>query len=161
MTTAEERAVSDDTFETSGGVSRRLALRGGVVAGIGVPLLAACGGDAADSADDPGTGSSPDATADGGGGEGFASTSDIPEGSGAIFADEGVVVTQPEAGEFKGFTNICTHRQCPVAAVTETIDCNCHGSRFSITDGSVVNGPATNPLAAIELTVDGDSISLA
>ena len=55
------------------------------------------------------------------------------------------MVTQPEAGEFKGFTNICTHRPCPVAAVTETIDCNCHGSRYSITDGSVVNGPATNP----------------
>jgi Rieske Fe-S protein len=154
--------VTDTSNQISGGVSRRLALRGGVVAGVGVPLLAACGGDDADSADDPGSGAStPDANAGGAGGEQFASTSDIPEGSGAIFADEGVVVTQPEAGEFKGFTNICTHRGCPVAAVTETIDCNCHGSRYSITDGSVVNGPATNPLAAIELTVDGDSISLA
>ncbi len=166
--------MTDTSNRISGGVSRRLALRGGVVAGVGVPLLAACGGDDADSADDPDAGAStPDATADGGGSEpsegngggggaeGFASTSDIPEGSGAIFADQGVVVTQPEAGEFKGFTNICTHRACPVAAVTETIDCNCHGSRYSISDGSVVNGPATNPLAAIELTVDGDSISLA
>jgi len=154
--------VTHTSNRISGGITRRLALRGGVVAGVGAPLLAACGGDDADSADDPGTGaSSPDPTDAGGGAGGFASTSDIPEGSGAIFADQGVVVTQPESGEFKGFTNICTHRQCPVAAVTETIDCNCHGSRYSITDGSVVNGPATNPLAAVEITVDGDSISLA
>ena len=71
------------------------------------------------------------------------------------------MVTQPEAGEFKGFTNICTHRQCPVASVSETIDCNCHGSKYSITDGSVVNGPATEGLAEKAITVDGDSISLA
>jgi Rieske Fe-S protein len=153
--------VTDTSNPVSGGVSRRLALRGGVVAGVGVPLLAACGGDDPDSSDDPTTGSStPDSTA-GGGAEGFASTSDIPEGGGAIFADQGVVVTQPEAGEFKGFTNICTHRNCPVAAVTETIDCNCHGSRYSITDGSVVNGPATNPLAEVAISVEGDAINLA
>jgi Rieske Fe-S protein len=161
------RRLSDDI---SSGVSRRLALRGGVVAGVGVPLLAACGG----SDDGPGDSgsdepSTPDNTADGGGsdsgggdgGGGFATTADVPEGGGAIFDDQGVVVTQPEAGEFKGFTNICTHRGCPVASVSETIDCNCHGSKYSIVDGSVVQGPATEGLAEKAITVDGDSISLA
>jgi Rieske Fe-S protein len=47
-----------------------------------------------------------------------------------------------------------------VAEVTDTINCNCHGSKFSITDGSVVNGPATKPLPARTVTVTGDSVSV-
>ena len=170
--------MTDTTKELSGdisdGVTRRLALRGGVVAGVGVPFLAACGG-SDDGTGDTGsdeTPTSPDESDDGGGtdssegsgGGGFTTTSEIPEGGGAIFDEQGIVVTQPEAGEFKGFTNICTHRQCPVASVDAdagTIDCNCHGSKYSIADGSVVNGPATQGLAEKAITVDGDSISLA
>ena len=144
-------------------VSRRLALRGTVVAGVGIPLLAACGGESeptgtADSATSPG------APADSGGSSGggsFASTSDIPEGGGVIFAEEGVVVTQPAPGEFKGFTNVCTHRQCPLAEVSDTINCRCHGSMFSIEDGAAVGGPATVALSEAGITVDGDAISLA
>jgi Rieske Fe-S protein len=71
------------------------------------------------------------------------------------------VVTQPKPGDFKGFTNICTHMGCPVHDVTSTINCTCHGSQYSITDGSVVTGPATQPLAAKPLKVSGKEISLA
>jgi nitrite reductase/ring-hydroxylating ferredoxin subunit len=124
-----------------------------VVSGVGLPLLAACGGD--DSSGTPAADGSGSAS-----GGSFATTADVPEGGGAIFADEGVIVTQPAAGEFKGFTNVCTHRQCPLASVTDTINCNCHGSRFSIEDGSPVNGPATVALADQAITVDGDEISL-
>lgn len=92
----------------------------------------------------------------------LAKTSDIPVGGGKIFKDEKVVVTQPKEGEFKAFTNICTHQQCPVANVSDgTINCTCHGSKFSITDGSVENPPATQPLAEKKITVKGDSIQLA
>ena len=63
------------------------------------------------------------------------------------------MITQPTAGEFKAFSSICTHAACPVADVTDTINCNCHGSKFSITDGSVVNGPAVTPLPARTVTV--------
>ncbi|SNX57389.1 nitrite reductase/ring-hydroxylating ferredoxin subunit [Streptomyces sp. TLI_55] len=92
----------------------------------------------------------------------LARTSDIPVGGGKIFKDEKVVVTQPEKGEFKAFTNICTHQQCPVASVSGgTINCNCHGSKFSIKDGSVAHPPATQPLAEKKITVEGDSIRLA
>ena len=45
--------------------------------------------------------------------------------------------------------------------MTDTINCNCHGSKFSITDGSVVNPPAPNPLAAKTVTVDGDTVTVA
>ncbi|HET9650334.1 MAG TPA: Rieske (2Fe-2S) protein, partial [Microlunatus sp.] len=51
------------------------------------------------------------------------------------------------------FSKICTHAGCPVSDVTDTIDCLCHGSRFSITDGSVVNGPASQPLPESPTTV--------
>jgi nitrite reductase/ring-hydroxylating ferredoxin subunit len=90
-----------------------------------------------------------------------ATTADIPVGGGKIFADAQAVITQPTAGQFKAFTSICTHQQCPVAEVTDTINCKCHGSKFSITDGSVVNPPAPSPLAAKTVTVSGDEISVA
>jgi Rieske Fe-S protein len=41
------------------------------------------------------------------------------------------------------------------------INCPCHGSRFSITDGSVVNGPALQPLAKKAVTVNGDQLTVA
>ena len=90
-----------------------------------------------------------------------AKTSEIAVGSGTIFAAGQAVITQPTAGEFKAFSSICTHAACPVANVTDTINCNCHGSKFSITDGSVVNGPAVTPLPARTVTVSGDSVSVA
>ncbi|MFB6555263.1 Rieske (2Fe-2S) protein [Streptomyces sp. NPDC056405] len=108
----------------------------------------------------------------GGGGDGDASaaspgqelapTSDIPVGGGKIFADQKIVVTQPEQGEFKAFSAICTHQNCLVSDVREgSIDCACHGSRFSITDGAVEQGPATRPLPEERIAVDGNSVRLA
>ena len=67
---------------------------------------------------------------------------------------------QPASGEFKAFTSVCTHQGCTVAEVVQTINCTCHGSKFSITDGSVVNGPATAPLAAKNVTANGDNLTV-
>lgn len=92
----------------------------------------------------------------------LARTSDIPVGGGRIFEDEQVVVTQPTRGEFRAFSSICTHQQCPVANVSDgTVNCRCHGSRFRIADGSVAAPPATRPLPEKKITVDGDGIRLA
>jgi Rieske Fe-S protein len=89
----------------------------------------------------------------------IAKTSDVPVGSGVI-VDE-IVVTQPSAGEFRGFSAICTHAGCTVNKVADgTIDCPCHGSKFNL-DGSVADGPATKPLEPAAVTVQGDSIVLA
>jgi len=42
-----------------------------------------------------------------------------------------------------------------------TIDCPCHGSEFTITDGAVVTGPASAPLPARRIEVaDGTVILL-
>jgi nitrite reductase/ring-hydroxylating ferredoxin subunit len=90
-----------------------------------------------------------------------AKTGEIPVGSGKIFPAAQTVITQPKAGQFKAFTAVCTHQQCIVADVTTTINCKCHGSKFSITDGSVLNPPAQTPLAEKKATVKGDTVSVA
>jgi nitrite reductase/ring-hydroxylating ferredoxin subunit len=145
---------------TSPQISRR-TLGGLAAAGVGVPLLAACSGGEAGTASDPGATSGGSGSTAGGSGQVLARTGDIEVGGGTIFADEQVVVTQPTAGTFKCFTAICTHQGCPVASVSDgTINCDCHGSQFSIKDGSVVSGPATFPLEEEPITVSGDSITL-
>ena len=89
----------------------------------------------------------------------LATTSQVPDGGGKIIDGPNIVITQPQAGLFKAFTAVCTHQGCIVSTVSDgTIDCPCHGSKFSIKDGSVVNGPATRPLAAIAIKVEGTSI---
>jgi Rieske Fe-S protein len=88
----------------------------------------------------------------------IAKTADVPVGSGVV-VDE-IVVTQPSAGEFKGFSTTCTHAGCAVNEVVDgTINCPCHGSKYNL-DGSVANGPATKALEAKAVTVQGDSIVL-
>ena len=91
----------------------------------------------------------------------LTTTDAIPVGGGLIFAEAGVVITQPVAGEFVAFDRTCTHRGCAVRAVAGgTISCFCHGSRFRITDGSVAGGPAPAPLPRRGITVVDGTIHL-
>ena len=89
----------------------------------------------------------------------LALTSEVPVGGGKILTDKKIVITQPRAGSFEAFTAVCTHQGCIVSSVSGgTINCPCHGSRFSVTNGSVVNGPAASPLAPVSIKVQGTSI---
>lgn len=131
------------------GISRRQTLTGAAALGT-VPLLAACGGD---DGSDTATEAPP-------AGETLGPTADVPVGGGTIYPDQKIVVTQPTEGDFKAFTAVCTHQSCLVAKVTaESIDCTCHGSKFSVEDGTVLNGPATSGLTPVSVTVDGDQIT--
>ncbi len=47
------------------------------------------------------------------------------------------------------------------AGLRATIDCPCHGSEFSVKNGSVVSGPAPSPLPGKSITVAGGKITLA
>lgn len=141
-------------------LSRRTVIKN---AGLAAAALAGLSGCTNYGAPEPptSTASSPTSGPTTGAAGATAKTSDIPVGSGKIFPDIQAVITQPKAGEFKAFSSICTHQQCPVSDVTDTINCNCHGSKYSITDGSVVNPPAPQPLAAKTVTVDGENLTVA
>lgn len=98
----------------------------------------------------------------GGNPDALAATGDIPVGGGKVFADDKVVVTQPTAGTFKAFDTTCSHAGCAVTKISGgTINCPCHGAKFSVEDGSVKGGPAPTALQEVAIKVDGDSIQLA
>ncbi|MER6090919.1 Rieske (2Fe-2S) protein [Streptomyces bluensis] len=148
--------------------ARRAVIAAAGATGLAVALTACGSDDDSSSASSNSTAAGTeqgDSASSGGAGSGgteVAKTSDIPEGGGMVFADQKMVVTQPTAGEFKAFSSTCTHQGCAVKSVKDgVINCPCHNSNFSITDGSVKSGPATKPLPAMEITVDGDSIKMA
>ncbi|MFJ9323346.1 Rieske (2Fe-2S) protein [Streptomyces globisporus] len=122
-------------------------------------LATGCGSSGGDGGDDasPTLSAPGDAT----GGAELARTGDIPVGGGTIFKERKIVVTQPTEGDFKAFSAVCTHASCLVSTVSDgTINCPCHGSKFSITDAAVEAGPATRPLPAEEISVSGGAIRL-
>jgi len=83
----------------------------------------------------------------------------VPVGGGKILSDSQYVVTQPSAGVFKAFVKLCPHAMCPVGGIEGgEIVCHCHGSRFSLTDGSVLKGPATKGLGHANATPDGKDV---
>jgi Rieske Fe-S protein len=167
--------VDPRTAAGASSVDRRTMLKGIAIAGAAVPILVACGSDSspsgtADSTKTPAgrTDSSPSAgdpttTAGSGGGGGaadvIAKASDVPVGGGVILPEQTIVVTQPTAGTFEGFSSTCTHAGCTVASISGgTINCPCHGSRYSIKDGSVVGGPAPAPLPKKPVKDQGGNI---
>ncbi len=90
-----------------------------------------------------------------------AKTSDIPIGSGKKFDVEGVqiLVTQPRAGEFRGFSAICTHAGFVMTNMANSeIKCDNHGAVYSADDGSVLSGPAPRALGKVTVTVEGDDV---
>jgi len=167
------------TDPTDSKLDRRTVMRGAALTGTVVAAgaaLVACGGSnsygssggaATTSADAAGSGGgATSATGDAGsggsaGGTVLAKTSDIPVGEGKVFPDKSVVVTQPTAGTFKAFSSTCTHAGCTVNKVADgLIQCPCHGSKYSVRDGSVKAGPAPQALPAENITVQGGNIML-
>jgi len=143
--------VTPGTAETN---RRRLLLGIGGMGVVGLTASACSGGPGSASASTHSTGEANDAGV-------VAATADIPVGGGKIFTDQHIVVTQPTQGEFKGFTNICPHAQCAVGDVSNgQIICPCHGSRFNISTGAVVDGPASTPLPRRAISVDNGKIRL-
>lgn len=161
--------MTSESVQPVSSPSRRTVVAAVGAAGLAVALTA-CGSDDDASGSSTaqgaaGGGTSTEASSGstaGAGGAALAKTADIPEGGGKVFSDEKVVVSQPAAGEYKAFSTICTHQQCPMTDLQgDTLTCACHKSQFSVLDGSVKKGPATQPLAAKEISVAGDSITLA
>jgi 3-phenylpropionate/trans-cinnamate dioxygenase ferredoxin component len=60
------------------------------------------------------------------------------------------------------FDDLCTcaGEACPLSGgllTGTTLMCQCHGSRFDVTTGAVIDGPATEPLRVYDVQeIDGD-----
>jgi nitrite reductase/ring-hydroxylating ferredoxin subunit len=63
------------------------------------------------------------------------------------------------------FDDLCTcaEQSCPLSGgllTGTTLMCQCHGSRFDITTGAVINGPATQPLNLYEVQEAGGDVQI-
>lgn len=152
--------------------SRRQVLRAAAVVGLGA-AAAGCAPAATDTTTAQPSGpaaaptrptvapGSPRPSASGTPGTALGPIADVPVGGGTIYPAQKVVVTQPVMGVFKGFSAVCPHEGCLVSTVADgRIDCPCHGSQFSIMDGSRLAGPAPNGLAYAYVTESGTELVL-
>ena len=74
----------------------------------------------------------------------------------------GSIITGKRTGPdtFDAFDMRCTHQRCGVNIVNgQTFQCPCHFSRFA-NDGSVIQGPATQPLAKLLTSYDSATDTL-
>jgi len=95
-------------------------------------------------------------------------TSAIPLKGGKIVAVGGrsLLITQPSKGVYRAFSATCTHSGCAIgprepsanAVQGGVVTCNCHGAQFNPGNGSVVRGPARNPLTKYTVKVTGNYI---
>jgi Rieske Fe-S protein len=161
--------ATEDVPSTPGATTRRRVLATSGIVAAAAAVTAACGsssssGSSTPAASTPAAGASTPAAASSSpaAASGVAAKADVPVGGGVILQDKKIVITQPTEGTFKAFSAVCTHQGCVVSSVADgKIDCACHGSVFSAADGSVQQGPASAPLAAVNVTVSGDQITLA
>ena len=141
-------------------LNRRVILSAAGLTGVAL-VVSACGGGGSSAGPSTPSPSAVPTVNTSNAGVVLGSTMSIPVGGGVIYANQNVVVTQPTAGKFEGFSATCTHAGCQVALVTQgVIVCPCHSSNFSIKDGSVVSGPAPSPLPPAKIKVAGTDVVL-
>jgi Rieske Fe-S protein len=89
----------------------------------------------------------------------LASLDQIPAGGGLILDKAAVVLTKDQAGDVHAFSAVCTHQGCTVSEVAGgTINCPCHGSKFDVTTGAPVAGPASTPLPPVQVSVHDNAV---
>ncbi|MCX5379008.1 Rieske (2Fe-2S) protein [Streptomyces sp. NBC_00091] len=85
----------------------------------------------------------------------LGAVTDVPVGGAKLFRERKVVVSCPAEGQYKAFSAQCTHAGCVLDKIVEGEgNCPCHGSRFDVTTGKVLRGPATDPLPAVPVKTE-------
>jgi Rieske Fe-S protein len=151
-----------DAAPVTPALSRRTALVGAGAAAVGIGLLATgCASGPSGNGGGGGAGTSGGAAPSAAAGTTLGPAESVPVGGAAVFADQNVIVTQPTAGKYEGFSATCPHQGCAVTDVEgTTLVCPCHGSTFGL-DGQLLQGPATRGLTPQNVTVTGGQITLA
>jgi 3-phenylpropionate/trans-cinnamate dioxygenase ferredoxin component len=87
---------------------------------------------------------------------------EIPDGDMRSFQVGGEEVAVANVGgAFYAFGDVCTHKGCSLAEGDldgTTVTCQCHGSQFDVTNGSVIAGPATMPVGSYEVSEEGGEL---
>lgn len=74
------------------------------------------------------------------------------------------ILVHMQDGTWIAYSAVCTHAACEVAyqPQSQQLGCPCHGSMFDPANGgSVVQGPAEQPLQEIQVETSGDNVMLA
>ena len=79
----------------------------------------------------------------------------------------GIIVYRASSSSFMAYDRDCPYQPNNTCALVQVDSSNnfeafdaCCGSKFLITDGSVINGPATAPLKQYETTFDGATLHI-
>lgn len=92
------------------------------------------------------------------------SAGEVDEGRVKAYKAEGrEVAIANVGGRLHAFDDICTHERCNLSYGdldgTE-IECDCHGSRFDVTNGEVRHGPATELVDVFEVREQDDELQV-
>ena len=93
----------------------------------------------------------------------MGSADELDENGFLYSKQDNIIVVKNEDGSLSALNPKCTHQQCPVEwdGNSGSLTCPCHGSAFA-TDGSVITGPASTPLASYaSVTEEGGNILVA
>jgi nitrite reductase/ring-hydroxylating ferredoxin subunit len=92
----------------------------------------------------------------------IGSSKDVASGAMRVFDVSGTKVTVAGTdGELYAFDDTCTHAGCSLATGEldgTTVTCPCHGSRFDVTSGAVLRGPASRSVRSRAVRVEGDDL---
>lgn len=87
---------------------------------------------------------------------------EIPPGKiKAVAANRKKVILANIGGKIYAMGSVCTHVGGPLEEGKlegSVVTCPWHGSKFDITNGKVVRGPATNPEPVYSLRIEGNDI---
>ncbi|MGW5849381.1 Rieske (2Fe-2S) protein [Streptomyces sp. NPDC055254] len=85
----------------------------------------------------------------------LGAAADVPVGGAKLYRERKLVVSCPAEGQYKAFSAQCTHAGCVLDEIVEGEgNCPCHGSRFDVTTGRALRGPATDPLPAVPVRAE-------
>ena len=94
-----------------------------------------------------------------------AKTDEIPEGEARRFSANGldVAVVNLGGGRFRAVGDVCSHAEASLSegeidVDDETVECPRHGSAFDLETGKPLSLPATSPVPAFGVRVDGERI---
>lgn len=89
-------------------------------------------------------------------------TSQIKEGDLKTIGVSGRQVTIAQVdGQYYAFDDLCTHAECSLGdgfLEEKVVECPCHGSKFDVTSGAVLNLPAVVPLKTYPVKIENGSI---